>query len=139
MSNSLLDDLLEEDHAWALSGNKKIPKKEQIRNTNNWTDDKSWVSEGYIAHVFVTHCTRCSLDSKHFWGIFHRERSPSGSVKEVKLQGKIQIPAGQWPVRLIQSPDTHICAHCMDLNGFSVNNAPTFVNDHAEIYTHGKL
>lgn len=139
MSNSLLDDLLEEDHAWALSGNKKIPKKEQIRNTNNWTDDKSWVSEGYVAHVFRSKCA-CGKTNDHLWGIFHRERSPSGSVKEIKLQGKIQLPLGEkYPVRVMNSPDSNMCMDCMEASGFSEFHTPRFVDDHAEVYTHGKL
>lgn len=138
--NDLLEDILDEDHKWALSGEKKIPKKEQIRNTPTWSDDKSWISEGYVAHVFVSVCA-CGETEKHLWGIFHRERSPSGAVKEIKLQGKIQIPGDKaYPVRVIQTPQTDVCIHCMNARGFSEAHAPEWSDPttHAEVYTHAK-
>ena len=104
-------DIEEDHHQNLLERGNLLPKKKE------WTGENQWASLGYLARVLVQSCS-CGTDVEIFQGVFHSERTPSGTVRNTALIGNWQVPLGQdYPI-ITHTESVKICAYCLPSKGF---------------------
>jgi len=112
--NDFLAALHEDDLA---NGNLRGAKRRELRA--EWSGENQWTSEGYLARVHAHRC-KCGNTEHQFLGVFHREKTPKGSIHETRLTGNWQVPLSQkWPIE-ISSSDVDACMVCITTRGFSL-------------------
>lgn len=113
---SLVDDFaaeIEADHHRFLleSGN-------LVKRRPDWSDDNQWTSQGYLARVLESHCQSCGTVTRSLTGVFHRETTPSGKVREQALVPGFQIPLDQnYPI-IVDKVSAVLCPVCLTSHGF---------------------
>lgn len=109
--SSLLDDLEADYHQYLLKEGNLHPRRK-----TDWTGDNQWESQGYIARVNRIEC-KCGAHHTTLVGAFHREKTPSGKVREIALHPRSQVPIGS-PVE-VQIIQAQICPSCLSSMGFA--------------------
>ena len=106
---------IEEDYHQHLLEKGNLGKKPRP----NWSDENAWISLGYSARVFRSVCKSCGTQTDSLVGIFHDEKTPSGSLRSTALAANAQWPQGEkYPVHVTTSP-VNLCAACLPFVGFA--------------------
>ena len=109
MENDFLSALHEDD---LINGNLRPHKRAP------WSDENAWTSLGYIARIHKHHCT-CGNTETQLLGVFHRERTPSGTLREQRLARGWQIPLDRpYPIQITTTAVLE-CSACITSKGFS--------------------
>ena len=114
---SFLSELIEEEHHQHLLEAGNIGKRPLAVS---WSDENSWVSQGYHARVLRSVCA-CGAETRALLGIFHEDATPSGKSRsqDLSLRG-LQVPIlGNYQVRIETAPLSAICPACLPVKGFS--------------------
>lgn len=113
-----LDDIESDRHQLLLEKGNLLPKKREV----SWSDENSWISQGYIARVLVTRC-QCGTALKQLFSLAHCERTPSGKSREqaLKLNQKgLTFPQSTRNQILVTTSDVEICAECVIAHNFTL-------------------
>lgn len=113
-SNPLLNDLEADYHAYLLEKGNLVKRPPAV----SWSDENSWRSQGYEAHIQTSLCA-CEAITSTLTGIFHVETTPSGKRRALALSPKAQIPLGQGYPIIETLVETLHCAHCIPFKGFT--------------------
>lgn len=120
-SNPFLNDLEAEKHQFLIEkGNLPEAKKllSSPRSSPIWSDENSWKSLGYEAHIQIFLCA-CETITSILTGVYHVETTPSGKRRSLALSPKAQWPlTGNYPKieTILEVPH---CAHCITSKGFT--------------------
>lgn len=113
-SNPFLNDLEAEKHQFLLERGNLVRKPPAV----SWSDENSWKSLGYEAHIQTLLCA-CETITSILTGVYHVEQTPSGKRRSLALSPKAQWPLnGDYPKieTIIEVPH---CAHCITSKGFT--------------------
>ena len=77
-----------------------------------------WTHQGYVARLHYKYCS-CGGGECDLVGIFSREVSPTGQVRDTALNRGFQAPLGHnYPIEET-SEKTAVCPSCVTSKGFS--------------------
>jgi hypothetical protein len=82
-----------------------------LKRKTEWSDDSRWTSLGYTANLHECTCPSCSAKTLRFIGFSHKEKTPSGAIREQYLTAKAQLPLST-PLTVFVSPVAEICPDC---------------------------
>lgn len=107
--SSLLEDIDAEQHSHLLeAGN--LGKSRAA-----WSEENAWSSVGYVARISRLAC-QCGEKTDTLLGIFHREKTPSGAIREQNLALRgCSIPFHNLPVE-VTSSQVFACLKCLPLS-----------------------